>query len=179
MKVFLDTEFTSLERPQLLSIAMVSEVGLECYIELDLESATGQQRIATATSFVLMNVLSQWSRERIESTVTEKLGFAAAGWLERMAEHYDDNLELVYADKVDADLLEEALRSEGRRWQGLAPRLLWSIVSYLNEEPVVKAAAGESLASSLERDNIGRHHALADARALAAGFGAMHGNVHH
>ncbi|MCK9687326.1 hypothetical protein [Scleromatobacter humisilvae] len=175
MRVFLDTEFTSLERPQLLSIGMVSDVGLECYIELDLESATGQKQIAVATPFVLVSVLGQWSRARIERNVTEHLGFAAAMWLERMAEHFDADIELVYADKVDADLLEESLKSAGPRWSRIAPRLQWFIVSYLHGEQVVSDAMNASWASSLEQQGIGRHHALADARALRAGFESMHG----
>ena len=175
MRVFLDTEFTNLENPQLLSIGLVSDVDLECYIELDLESTTGQKRISGATPFVLMNVLSQWNRERVESDVTEHLGFAAACWLERMGEHFSDRIELVYADKVDADLLEESLRSAGSRWSRIQHRLQWSIVSYLHGEQVVNYAMRASWASSLEHQGIGRHHALADARALAAGFAAMHG----
>jgi hypothetical protein len=177
MRIFLDTEFTSLERPQLLSIGMVSDVDLECYIELDLETATGQKRIAGATPFVLTQVLSQWGRERIESNVTDHLGFAAAAWLHRMAEHYNDDIELIYADKLDVDLLEESLKAAGLRWSRIAPRLQWSIVSYLHGEQFVSDAMNASWASSLEQQGIGRHHALADARALRAGFDAMHGTA--
>jgi len=175
MRVFLDTEFTSLESPQLLSIGLVSDVGLECYVELDLESTTGQRRIAEASPFALLNVLSQWRRERVEREVTEHLGFAAAGWLERMAQHFSDDIELICPGRVDADLAQKALQSAGRRWSRIESRLEFSIVSYLNLEPIVEAAMHKSWADSRTFDGTGRHHALADARALRAGFHAMHG----
>jgi len=40
---FIDTEFTDLSRPQLLSLGMVSKDGDEFYVELDLPSAEGRQ----------------------------------------------------------------------------------------------------------------------------------------
>lgn len=39
--VFLDTEFTSLERPILLSIGLCAADGRECYVELDPRGAAG------------------------------------------------------------------------------------------------------------------------------------------
>lgn len=175
MRVFLDTEFTSLESPQLLSIGMVSEVGLECYIELDLESCIGQRRIAAASPYAIKNVLSQWSRDVPAREGSEHLGVSAASWLERLAEHLGDEIELVYADTVAADLLKAALRLSVIRWPRIEHRLQWSIVSYLNGSTVAEAAMDESWARSRVSDGLERHHALADARALQAGFRAMHG----
>ena len=174
-RVFFKTEFTTPEHPELLSVGLVAEDDLECYIELDLESALGQRRIAVANPFALKTVLSQWSRNLISGEVTQHIGFAAAGWLHRLAEHLEADLELVYADRVDADLLKAALKSAGTRWSRIEPRVRWAIVSYMNDDASVAAAMNYSWATSLEGEGIARHHALADARALAAGFKAIHG----
>lgn len=44
--IFLDTEFTDLNFPELLSLGMVTEDGSEFYAELDLESDVGTARSA-------------------------------------------------------------------------------------------------------------------------------------
>ena len=174
-RVFLDTEFTSLNSPELLSVGLVSDAGLECYIELDLESQIGQERIAAASPYAIEYVLSQWSRDVSARERSAHLGVSAAGWLERLAEYVGDDIELIYGDRIDADLLELELRSAVIRWPRIEQRLRWSIVSYLNGATAVEAAMAESWAQSFELEGLKRHHALADARALRAGFEAMHG----
>jgi hypothetical protein len=180
MRVFLDTEFTNLEAPELLSVAMVSEAGHECYAQVLLESADGQRRVAAASDFTRAHVLSQWTRWSGDPDFgidASEFGLFAARWLYDLLEHTVSEVELVYSDKVDADLLEDALEHAPRWWSLVKSRVRWTIVSYLNGEEVVNDAMNESWASSLRQQGIGRHHALADARALQAGFEALHGTA--
>ena len=189
LRVFIDTEFTSIEVPELLSIGMASEDDdCEMYAELDLDSETGRRRVRQSSNFVLTHVLPQfrkmppWLADESTTATTlpdvsvALLQLAAAKWLYALIEHFNRDLELVYADKVDGDLLEAALSSTGKWWALIEGRLSWSIVSYLHGEAGCKAAADESWTESRRHDGVGRHHALADARALRAAFIAMHDN---
>jgi len=56
----LDTEFTDLNAPRLLSIGMTSKTGAEFYSEIDLGLEEGQLRRTASTDFVQDVVLSQW-----------------------------------------------------------------------------------------------------------------------
>ena len=63
MIVFLDTEFTDLLRPELLSMGLVSLDGREHYVELNLSSDVGIARRRGASNFVLFEgVLDQWDK---------------------------------------------------------------------------------------------------------------------
>src|SRR5437870_13404162 len=74
----------------------------------------------------------------------------------------------------DFDLFERALRDAGLR-DHLQNVIKPTHVGYLIGQPDVEEAMETSWTASFVADRIGRHHALADARALRAGFAAMHG----
>ena len=60
--LFLDTEFTDLPDPELLSIGMVSIKGAEFYAELDMTSAEGRKRRVASSDLVQFGgVLDLWS----------------------------------------------------------------------------------------------------------------------
>ena len=59
--VFIDTEFTDLIHPELLSLGAVTADGREHYVELDLNSELGRQRVLASSDFVRHGgVLDQW-----------------------------------------------------------------------------------------------------------------------
>ena len=61
MLVFLDTEFTNLLCPQLLSVGMVTLDGREFYAEIDLNTDCGKHRVKASSDFVRNgDVLAQW-----------------------------------------------------------------------------------------------------------------------
>ena len=63
MITFLDTEFTDLLAPQLLSIGLVTLGGREHYAELDLATAAGQARVKACSEFVRYGgVLDLWGQ---------------------------------------------------------------------------------------------------------------------
>lgn len=57
MIVFLDTEFASLDKPELRSLGLVTLDGREHYVELDLETDTGRARRRASSDFVIYGVL--------------------------------------------------------------------------------------------------------------------------
>ena len=57
MLVFLDTEFTDLMKPELLSLGMMALNGLEHYGELDLATDVGQACVKVSCQFVREVVL--------------------------------------------------------------------------------------------------------------------------
>ena len=67
MKLFLDCEFTQLNRDtKLISLALVSETGDEYYVEL-----TDTYRVADCSNFVIQNVLPQLNLPTSGQTLVE------------------------------------------------------------------------------------------------------------
>jgi hypothetical protein len=61
MLLFLDTEFTYLLHPELLSLGLVTLDGREHYGEIDLTTKTGQARVKASSDFVRYSgVLDMW-----------------------------------------------------------------------------------------------------------------------
>ena len=174
MRVFLDTEFTNLMAPRLLSVGLVAdtETACELYVEIDLASEEGRRRSRASTEFVHETVLTQWGRVAGAEVSEYELGRRAGLWLLALTEQ--GPVEVVYDYKTDADLLEAALKVSGLL-EALAPHVTWSIVSYLSGEPDFERAQEASWAHTYSVNRLDRHHALADARALRAGFVAVHG----
>ena len=161
--VFLDCEFTSLATPELLSIGLVTGE-LECYSEL------AGAHLAT-NSFVVKNVLPQFDRIPHVDPSLKALGNRVAAWLYALKA---SSIDVCYDYHTDMDLLEAALRA-ARHWSVLNGVLQATHVGYLLGDDAVKAAMAASWTDSVQSLGVGRHHALADARALQAGFYDMHG----
>jgi hypothetical protein len=174
VRVFISTKFTDPDSPQRLSVGMVSEAGHEFYAELDLENSIGKMRLAASTEFVREHVLGQWGHESGASCSDTGLGVRPAIWLHRLSEHVGQDIELVYAEKVNADLLERALQHSNKWWPRVERRVRWSFFSEIRADQFVKGSEDKSWAHSLELIVIGQHHALADARALKASFTVVH-----
>jgi hypothetical protein len=62
MLVFLDTEFTDLLNPELLSLGLVTLDGREHYAELNLTSDVGQARVKASSDFVRYGGISDMWR---------------------------------------------------------------------------------------------------------------------
>ena len=162
--VFIDAEFTSEENPELLSMGLVCEDGQEHYVEiLDLEVQSH------ANSFVQESVLPQWGLKGMQVPHTAALGAHVAQWLQGLDAR---ELFICYDYHTDMDLLEGALALLDL---SKYPKLLPTHVGYLLGDASVMRAMATSWRLSQQADHIARHHALADARALRAGFLDMHG----
>jgi hypothetical protein len=145
-----------------LSIGLVSDDGRECYVEL----APNQIHV---NAFVRRMVLPQWGRMAGSAASPAQLGIRVDAWLSTLGAQW---VNVVYDYDMDFELLKGALREPGvcRRWSGM---LSPCKVGYLARQPISDEAMDSSRTDSSRHVGIHRHHALADARALRAGYLAL------
>lgn len=160
MRVFLDTEFTDLTEPNLLSIGLVSDDGHELYVELELGTDDARDRMRVTSSFVHEVVLPQWGRVPGAACGHREMGRRAGEWLQRLAER-SGQAELLSDCRLDVELLECALGHGG----------VLHVMSKVGERSVVAAVYDHPDADALferiaSERGLQRHHALADALAL-------------
>jgi hypothetical protein len=180
MLVFLDTEFTDLGEPNLLSVGMVSEAGDELYVELELDTDDARDRMRVTSAFVDEVVLPQWSRVPGAACSHREMGRRIGEWLQRLAER-SGQVELVSDCRLDVELVEGALGHAGLL-QAMNAVSTQRIVAGVDEIGDVGRLYGRA-----ERRRLYRHHALADAMALrsahepaetiAAEFGGLAGAI--
>ncbi len=166
MKVFIDAEFTSLNAPDLLSIGLVADDGRECYVELAVArrrvNACVQERIAPYLGLM-----------PVRAATRQDLGRFIGEWLLTLGQR---SIDVVYDFHADFEWLEDALRAAGL-WSRLSGMLLPHKVAYLARQRYSDEAMDTSWTASSSADGIARHHALADARALRAGYEAAYGTA--
>lgn len=169
--VFIDTEFTNFEKPEALSIGLVTEDGCSCYAELASSSLARASR--RASQFVVETVLPQFGLLAPETRVQSPplMGARVADWLRGLG---DGPLQIVYDYHQDAALLESLLTASGD-FESLRPSLVWCHVGFLVDQDEFIDACERSWCETESGMGIARHHALADAFALRAGFAACHG----
>ncbi|MCM0083623.1 hypothetical protein L4X63_18720 [Geomonas sp. Red32] len=162
--LFLDAEFTDLEYPQLISIALVADSGESFYCEL----ANGWSPVG-CSGFVLQNVLPlltggefmqerSYAGPRLSQWVTD---FGCPVRVVSDAPRYDWVLML--------DLLLEAVPVN------LCPA---PITFYSDSFPELVPLLQEARAKSLQSSEGSQHHALFDAQALREAWEVMRLNVH-
>lgn len=168
--IFLDTEFTNLVSPALLSFSMVSLKGLEIYAELDLvQDPIGQMRLRASSDFTRGTVISQFNRIANSKCSTWELGNRAGEWLIARATDAGGKIILAYDYDDDFALLRDAMR-DASIWDRVRPLLdPKNIDKITGRVEGAMAAEASWLESSLYR-GLQRHHALADALALRAAW---------
>lgn len=178
--LFLDCEFTSLEAPELLSLALVPLDGHAeaLYLELSTGSESFRDRQARANTFVRNQVLPQLGRPSLSNgrhASDRDLGASLASWLFSRAA-VAGALHIAYDYHTDFDLLEQALRAAGE-WARIESALMPMHVGYLWSDPEACVAAHRSWQAHEvgAQPQLRRHHALADARALRHAYLAVHG----
>ncbi len=171
--LFLDTEFVPRPEPLLLSLALTDGQGWHVYGALDASGPRLRNALARANRVVRTEVLPQLALAGPVHVGLPQLGRALSQALEASGVAA---WQVAYDFHTDFDLLEQALRAADR-WAGEAGwsrRLEPVHVGYLLGEPSAHDAMHDSWAAS-EKEGLRRHHALSDARALAAAFRAVHG----
>ena len=169
IKVMLDTEFTSLEHPMLLSIGMVTLDGREHYAELDLSTSEGEKRFGIASEFVKREVLPMWGRVADAACSAHALGRRTGEWLLALQPAGVIRVGFDYA--VDWELTRDALVTAGM-WEHLRERLEPVDVLGIAHSPEGEIAASHCF-DELRRRRLFRHHALADAIALKEAYRAV------
>ncbi|MEL4177972.1 hypothetical protein [Roseateles sp. PN1] len=174
--VFLDTEFTDLRSPALLSFSMVSLSGSEIYAELDLVGdSIGQQRLQVSSDFVRATVIPQFDRMPNSKCQAGDLGIRAGTWLMTRAADAGKRIIVAYDYDDDFALLRDAMMAASV-WDRVQTLLLPTNIDNITGRIEGGLAAEASwLESSLYR-GLERHHALADALALRAAWLAVCGH---
>ena len=146
-RIFIDTEFTDIAAPRLISLAMVAEDGPEFYAE----QAHVDRDICSA--FVQANVLPQLGVDPTRVMERAALREALRIWMS-MFTGLKQRPVICYDYPVDLQLLWELV---GERTAGWKEKLISSRIDPLEREAYFRAHGG-------------RHHALHDARANRAAF---------
>jgi len=177
--VFIDTEFTDLLQPRLLSLGMVSLEGREHYVELDVDDPAHAEVLSSASDFVRFNgVLEQWGRVPGAADTPLGMGSRTADWLLDMAGETSEPVVVCFDYSADHELLVECLQDAGQ-WEALR-----GVIRPANVDRLIGTITGELAAeaefAALRSRGLARHHALADALALRAAYLAVlaqHGGV--
>ena len=154
MKIFLDCEFTQLNRySKLISLALVSESGEEFYVEL-----TGSYSVEDCSDFVIQNVLPQLDPLRYGQSLVE-----ARASLRKFLGCFDEELEVCSdAPHWDWEFFRYLVCADHQPWPVQVvsqPTNLTSLFKQLNAEAVEQVELSDP-----------PHHALLDARILAELF---------
>jgi len=172
MLIFLDTEFTSLLQPELLSLGLVTADGSrEHYVELDLETEIGRARRDASSDFVRYGVLDLFGLVPGAQATAREMGRRTGEWLLALVAESGTAVEVGFDYSTDYELMEDVIRDSG----------LWDrvrdVVRPVNVAIVTGTIDGELAAEECYRElhqrGLGRHHALADAHALAFAYRAV------
>lgn len=148
--VFLDTEFTGLAEPYLISVGMVSE-GRELYVEL---AGISEQICSAFVREAVLPHLNGCGLPPID---------AAARIAEFLARCGESVVLFCDAPRYDIELLRPFIPAR-LRWSYAVPSL-----DNAEEERAFDAAKEQAFAEGLRR-----HHALDDARAMSVAWTALH-----
>lgn len=174
MLVFLDTEFTDLLNPELLSIGLVTLDGREHYAELDLTTEAGKARVKASSAFVQSGVFEMWGLVPGATYTEWEIGRRTGDWLLGLAAESGTKVEVAFDYSMDYELMEYAIRDSGL-WDQVREAVL-----PVNVNPITGTITGELAAEACFRAlgrrggrGLKRHHALADALALRAAYMAV------
>ena len=177
--IFLDTEFTDHSNSELLSLGMVTLEGDELYVELSGASGDRLTQDVLARGalnpFVRDHVLPLFGRSTGAACAAADVGLRVALWvseLDQQARAQEDGTlptyYVCYDWATDFNLLEAALVESGH-WPALSKRLMPGYLGILNTDPTAEIARETAYAALAPRGLV-RHHALADAWALARAY---------
>ena len=159
MRVYLDTEFTQVTQPELISIGLAADDGREFYAVM---KSFPLQQCSAFVREVVLPIIEHWPNATLDR---RELRQSLRQWLNESAEP----LEIVCDFAIDAELLGELIDSDSD-----SALRTFSIASIT----VLSTAQCEQIAAAVDRyftepRQWPRHHALEDARALrhvCAGF---------
>ncbi|MBP6108674.1 MAG: hypothetical protein KA484_02210 [Rhodocyclaceae bacterium] len=151
MKIFLDTEFTNLDEPDLISVGFVADHGAELYIVLsDFDHNM-------CSDFVKANVLPLLDRENPEVLSRGQAIDRMTSWLMDQRTSATEVIELVADHSIDFELIPPSVISE----VGIVQ--FFNVYTELSRSLLLQFA----VAQDEWHHQIGiRHHSMIDARGL-------------
>jgi hypothetical protein len=171
MITFLDTEFTDLVDPQLLSVGIVGSAAgtSEFYVEV-----TDGNRLRAASRFASDVVLTQFGRVEDAACSYAEIGVRVSSFFAHLLTSLTPNetIEVAYESDIDWKLLKGAIEDAG----GMRWGLLAAALRPVNVYNVAGFHAGQLAANAyFEAQRLApfsRHQALCDARALQIAYQA-------
>jgi len=148
MNIFIDTEFTNLHDPRLVSLALVAETGEEFYAELPYD-------IRKCSEFVREVVVPLLGQDPVSRMDIDELLRRLNDWL-RLVKPRNEDLVICYDSEVDWNLFTQALNAQIPPW--CWPRLVDDRISELLRYEFH------------QKNRLPEHHALNDARANCYAF---------
>ena len=176
MLAFLDTEFTDLLHPELLSLGLVTVDGLnEHYVELDLSTDIGKARVKASGELVRGGVFDRWGLVPGATCTEWEMGRRTGEWLLALAEKSETRVEVAFDYSTDYELMQYAIRDSG----------LWDrvreVVIPVNVNSITGTIEGELASEASYRATgkrcLKRHHSLADALALRNAYVQVKGTA--
>ena len=180
MLLFLDTEFTDLVvLPRLLSVGLVGDIpgrnAAGCADAADFYAeVTDLDRLRSASWFALSAVLPQFGQVAGAGCSYHALGLRLGDHLRCLSTSLaaGECVEIVFGYALDWDLVDLAIRdADAPRWaftrQRLKPCNVYDTTGF-----GAGALASQAYFRTQAQAAFGRHHALCDARALRAAWGA-------
>jgi hypothetical protein len=147
-KIFIDTEFTDFNDPQLISIGLVAESGEEFYAEVPYDL----KRCSSFVCDVVIPLLDNSPESRISF---DDLYMRISNWL-RIIRPNNDPIEICFDYQTDWDLFARALDNRVPAWC---------------QSRLVARNINELLRYNFHKKNqLPEHHALNDARANCYAF---------
>lgn len=148
LNIFIDTEFTDLLNPRLISLGLVAESGEEFYAELPVNARE-------CSTFVQEVVLPLLYHDPDVQTTSSELLLTLNDWM-RLVKPRNDGIVICYDSIVDWELFNEALNGQIPIW----------CTSRLVDDRII-----ELLRHDFHKlTNLPEHHALNDARANRYAF---------
>jgi 3' exoribonuclease, RNase T-like len=166
---FLDTEFTNLLVPRLLSIGIVvpGRIDGEFYAEV-----TDEDRLLDSSRFVQQTVLTQFGLVANAACSYAAMGARAASFFRDLQDALgpEEFVDVAFESPLDWTLLLRAMEDcRPQEWQrtrqSLRPMNVFNIDGF-----AAGAAAADEYFKSQALATLSRHHALCDARALRIAF---------
>lgn len=168
MIIFLDTEFTDLLNPELLSLGLVTLDGREHYAELDLTTDAGKARVKASSAFVQSCIFDMWGLVAGTTGTEWEIGRRTGEWLLGLAAESGTKIEVAFDYGMDYELLEYAIRDAGL-WDQVREVVLPVNVNSISGT-ITGELGAEACFRELRKRGLKRHHALADALALRAAY---------
>jgi hypothetical protein len=146
--IFIDTEYTNLLDPVLISLGMVADTGEEFYAEVDYPDAA-------CTAVVREAVLPLLGREPHAAMTRDEFPMKVITWLNLVRER-DQEVDICIDDQTDWDLFADAMDYRVPAWC---------------HKRLVSYDISDLLVEEFHRNTgLPRHHALYDARANRHAF---------
>jgi len=148
MNIFIDTEFTSLLDPRLMSLALVAETGEEFYAELPYD-------IRECNEFVREVVIPLLGQDPVSRMDVDELFQRLNDWL-RLVKPRNEDLVICYDSEIDWILFNQLLNAQIPPW----------CMSRLVDDRISELLRYEFH----QKNHLPEHHALNDARANCYAF---------